>query len=367
MAVYRFTKSSIERIPETTFPASGIKERGDLQRLLRANIGVVAPDVLVISEEFAEWEDSKRRIDLLGLDKNANLVIIELKRDDDGGHMELQAIRYAAMVSSMTFARAVDVYQPFLDKAGTGESARSKLLDFLEWEEPREDEFASDARIVLVAADFSKEITTAVLWLNERDLDIRCVRLKPYSLHGEIVVDVQQVVPLPEAEEYTVQLKNKTQAERQHKAERNSLRIAFWKDLLEEAAEITPRFAGLTPGDDCWIGATAGYSGLRFVYMAWQHDSGVELYIDGGGNSEQQNKRIFDRLLEHRSQIEAEFGGPLSWERLDGKRASRIRFGELSGGVCSPREDWPKIRTNMIKSMVRFEKALEPHLSKATT
>lgn len=47
----------------------------------------------------------------MGVDDNANLVVIELKRDDDGGHMELQAIRYAAMVSGMTFSRAVDVFQ----------------------------------------------------------------------------------------------------------------------------------------------------------------------------------------------------------------------------------------------------------------
>ena len=55
-------------------------------------------ETLVISEEFGEWEESRRRIDLLGLDKDANLVVIELKRTEDG---ELQSIRYAAMVSTM--------------------------------------------------------------------------------------------------------------------------------------------------------------------------------------------------------------------------------------------------------------------------
>ena len=46
----------------------------------------IAPETLVISEEFGEWEDSRRRIDLLGLDKDARLVVIELKRTEDGGH-----------------------------------------------------------------------------------------------------------------------------------------------------------------------------------------------------------------------------------------------------------------------------------------
>ncbi len=105
MAVFRLTKESIVQLPATSFAAKGIKERTDLQRLLKPNIAVVAPDVLIICDEFEEWEDSKRRIDLLGIDRTGTLVVIELKRDDDGGHMELQAIRYAAMVSRMTFQR----------------------------------------------------------------------------------------------------------------------------------------------------------------------------------------------------------------------------------------------------------------------
>lgn len=49
MPVYRISPDKIEALPETSFPQRGIKERGDLQRLLRANIAVVAPDVLVIA------------------------------------------------------------------------------------------------------------------------------------------------------------------------------------------------------------------------------------------------------------------------------------------------------------------------------
>ena len=54
---------------------------------------MLGDDLYVLTEEFGEWEESRRRIDLLAIDKQANLVVIELKRTDDGGHMELQAIR----------------------------------------------------------------------------------------------------------------------------------------------------------------------------------------------------------------------------------------------------------------------------------
>ncbi len=215
MPVYRLTKDAIIKLPKATYAERGVKERADLQRLLKANISVVAPDVLVIYEEFGEWEDSKRRIDLLGLDREANLVVIELKRDDGGGHMELQAIRYAAMVSRMTFQRAVKTYQAYLEKSGLAGDARTTILDFLRVNEPPRDDAVLDVRIVLVSADFAKELTTAVLWLNEWELDIRCVKVKPYSDGDSIILEVQQVVPLPEAAEYQVSIREEAISRRE--------------------------------------------------------------------------------------------------------------------------------------------------------
>jgi hypothetical protein len=77
-------------------------------RSYKNNIDILAPDCLVIAEEFSDWEDSRRRIDLLAIDKQANLVVIELKRDEIGAHMELQALRYAAMISTMSFTKACE-------------------------------------------------------------------------------------------------------------------------------------------------------------------------------------------------------------------------------------------------------------------
>jgi hypothetical protein len=169
----------------------------------------VASDTLIIAEEFGSWDRSQRRIDLLGVDKEANLVVIELKRDEDGAHMELQAIRYAAMVARMTFDQAVEAFATHLSSIGSPSDARSTILSFLEWSDPAEGEFGRDVRIVLAAGNFSPEITSTVLWLNERDLDITCMRLRPYRLGDQLLLDVEQLVPLPEAADYQIQIKNK--------------------------------------------------------------------------------------------------------------------------------------------------------------
>ena len=129
--------------------------------------------------------------------------------------MGLQAIRYAAMISKMTFADAVDAHAKFLMKTGGNPSeAENAILSFLGWEEPKGSDFGQDVKIVLVSADFRKEITTSVLWLNERSLDIRCVRLIPYEFMGKTLLDIQQVLPLPESAEYQIRLRRKAAEER---------------------------------------------------------------------------------------------------------------------------------------------------------
>ena len=209
MTLYKFKGDGLDRVPSTSFAAERIREAHDLQRILRDRIEVISPDTLVISEEYSRWEGSLRRIDLLGLDRNATLVVIELKRTQRGGHMELQALRYAAMVSAMTFDRAVEAYREFLESNELEADPRQGILDFLEWAKPDEERFAQDVRIVLASQDFSKEVTSTVMWLNDKGLDIRCVRLATYKDENQVLLDAQQVIPLPEATDYQVQISEK--------------------------------------------------------------------------------------------------------------------------------------------------------------
>tara|TARA_R110001583_G_scaffold74100_7_gene205494 strand:- start:87 stop:1139 length:1053 start_codon:yes stop_codon:yes gene_type:complete len=215
VAIYEFNTEGFNRLQKTTFADRGIRERQDLQRLLREQIEVISSQTMVIAEEFGEWDASRRRIDLLCIDKDANLVVIELKRTEDGGHMELQAIRYSAMISTMTFDQVVEAHKKFLQSINSDDDAEQRILDFLEWDEPDEDAFAQDVRIVLASAEFSKELTSAVLWLNDKGIDIRCVKMEPFYDGQRTLLDIQQVIPLPETEQFQVQVRQKKQREQQ--------------------------------------------------------------------------------------------------------------------------------------------------------
>jgi len=240
MAIYHLDGDRLKPLDPTSFAQAGVTERANLQRVLLEDIDIIAPDTLVLAEEFGNWEESRRRIDILGIDKNANIVVIELKRTDDGGHMELQAIRYAAMVSMLTFDGAVDIFARHLASASREDDARNILLEFLEWDEPDEGASAQEVHIVLAAADFSKEIATSVLWLNQQGLNIRCVRLRPYRDGDRLFLDVQQFIPLPEAEEYQVRIRDKARAERVARSQSRDL-TKFDMEVGDQEFERLPK------------------------------------------------------------------------------------------------------------------------------
>lgn len=367
MPIFELCNNEIRKITETTFSDAGVTERGDLQRLLRKQIDVIAPDTLVVSEEFGEWDDSRRRIDLLALDRDANLVVIELKRTEDGGHMELQAIRYAAMISTLTFSKVVEIYGRYLQRINETIDPKASLLEFLGWESEDEDAFAQDVRIVLASAEFSKELTTAVMWLNDRGIDLRCVRMRPYQDGERLLLDVQQVIPLPEAAEYQVQVREKEQRGRQERAERYGIRLNFWQQLLRHASSRTQLHSNISPGEYHWIGAASGIRGLGFNYIIRKDDATAELYIDRGTGQAEANKQIFDWLHERKEAIEQQFGCPLSWQRLDDKRSSRIASNMTMGGYRSDEGSWPAIQEQMVEHMVKLEAALRPHLEACKT
>lgn len=362
MPLYEMTTDAFRPICQTSFAELKVRERDGLQKLLRTQIEVLGDDLYLLTEEFGDWDDSRRRIDLLAIDTQANLVVIELKRTNDGGHMELQAIRYASMVSTMTFERAEQIHAEFLTRIGDpATEARTRILTFLGWEEPDEESFAPDVRIMLVSEDFGKELTTAVLWLRERDIDIRCVRLRPYQDGERRLIDVHQIIPLPEANEYQVQIREKEQVGRKIRAERYDLRLKFWQGLVSIARSRNTRHANIKPGPYNWMGAGSGIRGLGFNYAIVQEVSVTELYIDRGDAAE--NKKAFDHLFSRKDEIEKTFGGPLLWERLDTKRACRIKHVIETGGYRSPESQWPAIQAEMVDSMSRLEVALRPGLS----
>lgn len=210
MALYKLQSDhSLEEIKATAFSSNQILEQ-DLQKLILHKPEILGEDLLIFSEEYCEWNESRKRIDLLALDRAGNLVVIEIKRDH-GFHMDLQAIRYAAMLSQMSYEDAVATYQAFLQKTALERDTRDEINKFITGFNEEITEFAKDIRIILVSNEFSKEITAVSLWLRSKNIDIKCVKLEHYydKNTSSTYIDSDVIIPLKEAEDYLISTQKK--------------------------------------------------------------------------------------------------------------------------------------------------------------
>jgi hypothetical protein len=210
---------------------------------------------------------------------------------------------------------------------------------------------------IWIVSDPRPEHVAAVAWLNDSGS----------AAFYMVKVEAVRIGDSPPAPLFTVivgpsdDAKNVGQAKKEI-AERYGIRKRWWTTLIERSAKINKLHAHITPGEYSWIGASSGIRGLNLNYVVTQDECAAELYIDRGKDLEDENKAIFDQLFAHKDEIDAAFGERLSWERLEGKRACRIRHTQSGGGYRSPEDEWPGLQDTIIKDMDRLEKALRPHL-----
>ncbi len=159
----------------------------------------------------------------------------------------------------------------------------------------------------------------AIHWLNDTlpaDTAIYLLQIEAYSIAGSPPAPKFTVIAGPSEES------RRFGNQRKEFAERYTLRLQFWEQLLERAKNKTHLHSRISPTKDNWINTGAGKSGLAYAYVILMNGGRVEFYI--GTTDQETNKRYFDKLFAHKADIEKTFGASLEWQRLDNKRASRI-------------------------------------------
>ncbi len=154
-------------LKERKFGELGLKERQNLQKWIAENPEVLGEELLIIQQEFDGFNETNERLDLLALDKNGNIVVIENKLDDTGRDVTWQVLKYASYCSTLTKDNIRKIYQDYLDKKGLGAIATEKISEFFggtEYEEIALNHIQTQ-RIMMVAGNYRKEVTSTVLWL----------------------------------------------------------------------------------------------------------------------------------------------------------------------------------------------------------
>ena len=353
--------NDIEPIKEITFKSAGFKERPHLQEWIAKHPECLGEELLIIQKEFAGFSDTHERLDLLALDKKGNLVVIENKLDDTGRDVMWQSLKYASYCSSINAKSVIEIFNEYLLKQGAKEDARKQLEDFFGNEDFEEKiSIGATQRIILIAGEFRKEVTSTVLWLLNFGLRIQCFKVTPYKLGNQLLLDCDQIIPMKEAEDYTIKvaLKNREEIDSQEALEnRYSVRLVFWSQFLKEASKKDAAFNNLSPSKDSWIGMGIGMTGVNLNIVVSRSYARAEIYINRGTAAE--NKKIFDIFLSQKQRIEKEFGAVLTWERMDDKVTSRIKW-QLDGVSVFEESDYQKMNAFLVDGTERMKRAFLP-------
>ena len=213
---------------------------------------------------------------------------------------------------------------------------------------------------IWIVSDPRPEHVSVITWLNESSsANFYLLKIEAIKIGNSDPAPLMTVIVGPSEEGKEV---GKT---KQEIAERYVIRERFWTQLLDMAKQKTKLHVSISPTQHNWLGASAGKRGLGLNYALRQHEAQVELYIDLGKERDEENKAIFDNFFKHKDEIEKEFGGSLDWEKLEGKRACRIRKRITVGGYRDEEEKWPKIHEAMVDAMIRLERSLRPYIDKS--
>lgn len=241
-------------VQRITLAEAGLHERRDLQEWVLAHPEILGDDLLIVTFEFDRWQASGARpadrLDILALDTDGRPVVVELKRDRAPDTVEMQSIKYAAMVSRFTPESLAEQYARFLSSVGSPTSDE-EALEALESHVggALDVETLRRPRIVVAAGDYPPVVTATAVWLNEMGIDFTLVQVSAYRTAHDVLILTSQLYPVRDVEEFTVtprQAEVKAVDEkRQRQRDVTTISRLVEAALLEEGTELHLQPAGI--------------------------------------------------------------------------------------------------------------------------
>ena len=220
-----------------------------------------------------------------------------------------------------------------------------------------------DAKVAIwIAKEPTEQHAKVIDWINEitpEDTALYLIKIEAIQIEGQpAVAPLFTIIKGPSIDS------KKIGSEKHEYAQRHITMKKFWEQLLEKSNQRTKLFKNISPIPSDWINASSGKSGIVFGYSLTKNSGMVEIYFNKGGEMGPKiNKSRFDALYKYKNEIEKEFGAPLVWQRLNGRRTSRILY-KFNIGGWSDESKWDELQDKMVDAMVRLEKAFKKYISK---
>lgn len=213
-----------------------------------------------------------------------------------------------------------------------------------------------DAKVIVWSVkEAREEHRSAIEWLNNntnKDVNFFLIEIHAYKIGDSLYAPKLEIVEKPNDFIKTGKIQassgemNKSQLER----------LAFWTRFNEVIIERGRLFNVRKASTDHWYDVAIGTSvaHLEITLVNKENCMEIELYISD-------DKSIFDSLYAEKDSIEKELGLALDWQRLDGKKASRIVY-RIPGLDFDDHSNYDTLMNEAIDKIIDFSKVFKKYM-----
>lgn len=213
-----------------------------------------------------------------------------------------------------------------------------------------------DANVVVwIVKEAREEHRSAIEWLNNntnKNLNFFLIEIHAYRIGNSLYAPKFEIVEKPN--DFIKNAKIQTGSEELNKSQ--SERLVFWTRFNEVVTERGKPFNLRKATTDHWYDVAIGVSGVLVEITLVNKEGcvGIALYIID-------DKELFDSLNEKKSEIESKLGFELDWQRLDGKKASRIIY-RIPGLNFDDHSNYDALMNDIIDKVILFVKVFKKYV-----
>ncbi|MEA3500092.1 MAG: endonuclease NucS [Candidatus Marinimicrobia bacterium] len=204
-------------------------------------------------------------VDLLGIDKTGNTVVVELKRGKTPRETVAQLLEYASFIENLDYLQLNEIYQ---DYSGEESSLEDYHHQYFQSESEEKVSFNKSTRLIIVAQEISNEIRQTALFLRKKGIDIYCMVFKYFETKsGEKIITSDFVVGEEEFIRQKVQSASLPKVdEKQFLSSLNKNGLGVFQQIFEFAKQNGLMFRWGSKGFSLNVELDTGFVSLFFGY-----------------------------------------------------------------------------------------------------
>lgn len=212
-----------------------------------------------------------------------------------------------------------------------------------------------DAKVIVwIVREAKEEHRAAIEWLNNytsSEIDFFLIEIHAYKIGDSNPAPKFEVVEKPN--DFVKRSKNKDDGELNTS---QTERLIFWTQFNEKILSKGKPFNLRKPTTDHWYDVAIGTSAAKIAIDLVNKENCIilELYIHS-------DKKLYDSLFEKKNEIERELDMNFEWDRLDSKKASRIKY-YIHGLDFEDHSNYDQLMSEIIDKVTRMRKVIRRYL-----